>query len=232
MNCSYCDGKTNEMYKVNQLGKAFCGNDCYDEYMSECDEAPDDMNHPYIDDYELMRLNYIDWLENWEADLLAVRGIQVILKADEMLDTIDEVFEEYSDYYRAEGDDGIFAHEIYLYMLKFKELQKKIIEWRPKRQPPNQNVCAVCQSIFSVKVHSKSMKNDDALFCEKCKQAYYPGIFSEGELKREMEQYNNLKGLQAHSRKKDWPYFLRKIKRSCRYHDIPFPDWIDLNYEF
>ncbi len=134
MKCKCCQLVVDEKYKVNQLGDVFCDDDCYDKYIDENVDSPDDFNHPYIDDYELIRSNYIDWLENWESDLESIVGGKVLLKANEMIDTIDEVFNEYSDYYISEGDDGVFAREIYLYLLKFEELQKNITQWKPKRE--------------------------------------------------------------------------------------------------
>ena len=35
---------------------------------------------------------------------------------------------------RLKGVDGVFAREIYLYLLKFEELQKEIVQWRIPEQ--------------------------------------------------------------------------------------------------
>lgn len=129
MNCKYCHSQVKEHYRVNQRGDYFCNDDCYDEYIEHTEQPPDDFSHPYIDDYELMRSNYLDWLEHWKSDLAHYRGAKVALKKAKMLETIDEVFEEYWDYYISEGDDGVFAKEIYLYLLKFEDLKKKINQY-------------------------------------------------------------------------------------------------------
>ncbi|WP_423409059.1 hypothetical protein AABM38_02955 [Heyndrickxia sp. MSNUG] len=126
MHCKYCHSEVQAQYRVNQRGDFFCNDDCYDEYIDPTEQPPDDFSHPYIDDYELMRSNYLDWLEHWESDLVHYKGAKLALKKTEMLETMDEVFEEYWDYYISEGDDGVFAKEIYFYLLKFEDLKKKI----------------------------------------------------------------------------------------------------------
>jgi hypothetical protein len=71
--------------------------------------------------------------ENWENDLNKLSHHENLHhELGKMLDTIDEVYDAYWDYYKTEGDDGVFARENYLYLLKFEELQKEIVQWRPE----------------------------------------------------------------------------------------------------
>jgi hypothetical protein len=139
MHCEFCNSEVKDHYRVNQLGNNFCNDDCYDEFIENTDQPHDDSSHPYIDDYELMRSNYLDWLEHWESDLSPYNGGKLALKKGEMIETIDEVFEEYWDYYISEGDDGVFAKEIYFYLLKFEDLKKRISEYQldPENPPHN-----------------------------------------------------------------------------------------------
>ncbi|KGR73543.1 hypothetical protein [Ureibacillus manganicus] len=131
MNCFNCEQKIDDTYRVNQVGEVFCSDDCYDVFP----HSMDDTAHPYIDDYEGIRTNYLDWLQNWQVDLQSTYPNKYPLHAvDEMNDKIDEVFETYLDYYQTKGDDGVFANEIYQYLLKFEELQNKILHWRPERK--------------------------------------------------------------------------------------------------
>lgn len=50
-----------------------------------------------------------------------------------MMDELDRIMADGADYYYAEGDDGAFAWEIYQYVLKLQEIQKKILRWAPPR---------------------------------------------------------------------------------------------------
>ncbi|WP_088006077.1 hypothetical protein [Indiicoccus explosivorum] len=134
MTCIYCLKEAGAEYRVNAAGVVFCSDECYENYMENQPDTPDDVSHPYIDTYELIRFHYIDWLRNWESDLEKVRFNNPQGKADEMNDTIDEIIDAHGDFVRAEGDDGVFAKEIYRYVLKFEELQKQILDWRPERQ--------------------------------------------------------------------------------------------------
>ena len=309
MECKNCGSKVDETYRVNELGDVFCGDDCYALFMSESADAPNDFDHPYIDDYELIRSDYIEWLENWESDLNSITNKKILLKIDEMLDTIDEVFNYYWDYYKTGGDDGVFAREIYLYLLKFEELQKQMLKWRPKREflyylsfklnqdtfeegimdwkrfsnllkvmglndlysrlndhiyskydpsfyfktkeelhtvllTLNQHfhdeiieihthqvhICNGCHSNRIVIKDVQSINQDSWFYCDSCEPFYYPGFFSKDELKEEIHLHDKWRNLKKNSKKDYWPYYLRKIKRSCRFHEIDYPDWIELNY--
>ena len=123
MNCIQCQREVDETYRVNEDGEYFCSDDCYEAVPN------DDDDHPYIDAYEDVRSNYIDWLLHWESDL--EKDPKPLELAVEMNGKIDEVFDAYWDFYRSQGDDGVFAHEIYMYLLKFEDLQKEILQWRP-----------------------------------------------------------------------------------------------------
>lgn len=320
MLCIQCQSEACNHYRMNQNGELFCNDDCYDIYMSENDHAPDDHNHPYIDEYEAIRTNYIDWLDHWEKDLENAfiddvynkSGNGVLLTADEMNDKIDEVFESFFDYYQTEGDDGVFAKEIYGYLLKFENLQRKILDWRPdereiyyhfslwfksgafnkdiydteqfytllvqmeendlfkelkEHQHPydtlafvyeNQEDVDQIQYTLAQKFGNKieDMGSSEAhlcdggcgdyedicdvnmndlngwFFCCSCSEKYLPGFFTKDDLLKEIQFMDADDNFVEHSKFDSWHYYIRKIKRSCRYHDFEFPDWIDLNYEW
>lgn len=214
MNCNYCGSLAGARYRVNSKGQAFCDDDCYDEYIEENEDAPNDFDHPYIDDYESIRSNYLDWLDNWETDLEKEQKNKGLFKVDEILDLIDEVYEDYWDYYQNEGDDGVFAREIYQYLLKFQQLQRDILIRGSK-----------------IIAENRSVKQDDWIFCDNCEHLFYPGLFSKEKLQTEINFFNKWKNLKTFSKEKRWPYYLRKIKRSCRFHLIDYPEWINLNYD-
>ncbi|WP_338452577.1 hypothetical protein R4Z09_12280 [Niallia oryzisoli] len=133
--CLYCHKEIGEWYRVNEQGDVFCHDDCYDNNYHTSNVEYTDWKHPYIDDYEAIRSTYLDWPENWENDLDVdpeINNLQYLL--DTMIDKIDEVYAAYWDYYRAEGDDGVFAWEIYSYLLKFEKLQEKMLHWRPENR--------------------------------------------------------------------------------------------------
>lgn len=303
MKCINCSSKIDELYRVNERGDVFCGDDCYEEFMCDNDDAPDDDAAPYIDDYACIRMEYIDFIKSGKSDLNETRSDKLSLKIDDMLDLIDSFFDEYFDYYRTEGDDGVFAREIYLYLLKFEKLQKQLIEWRPKPEfyyyfsfqfsgdkeefskrfkekgldhlysrlkkhlyswyPPSieykkkgardlalsqlkeyfpdeitdirSGLAYVCNCCHFKRIYlpENHIKNQDSWFyCEVCEEKFHPGIFSKNELLEEFTLYDKWRNLKKHSKTQDWPYYLRKIKRSCRMHNVDYPDWIELNYDF
>lgn len=306
MRCKNCGFTVDAMYKVNQLGNVFCGDDCYEEFWVKSDDPPDDTVHPYIDDYECIRLEYIDYLENWESDLNAAPPEKLLLKIDDILDAMDTLFDEYFDYYLTEGDDGVFAHEIYSYLLKFDKLQKQIIQWHPEHKflyyftfvfseedmkwttfsdllkekgfvhlqtslnhhifsqyPPSFEfkrkwdrdqvlqqlnklfpneltyirsgrsiLCDHCHWNRIYLTDDQSEYQDNWYFCRACEEKYYPGTFSKEDLVQEIQFHDIWRNLKKNSKKVYWPYYLRKIKRSCRLYNLDYPDWIELNYDF
>ena len=312
MNCINCSIEVGVAYRVNQLGDYFCSDNCYDQYTNENSNAPDDNNHPYIDKYEYIRSTYIDWLHNWKEELQTSYPDNPLYKSDEMNDKIDEILYYFNDFYITKGDDGIFAHEIYLYYLKLEKIQKEILNWRPERERyfylsidsllqnaeiniPNwlefakylyeikavnlffllkdnvhpydelsfffeseSHLGEVLQEIEMIfgkdlmedlyvdeayicegECHDYEVIDDvdmDAqngwFFCYSCGDQYYPGYFTKEELLKEINQNNDGDIQLKYSKTSFWHFYIRKIKRSCRYHDIDFPDWIDYEYDF
>ena len=302
--CLFCSKEVNEKYRVNECGDVFCHDDCYNPYY-ESHECHDKI-HPYIDDYELIRSNYLDWLENWEIDInVDPECCNLQHHADDILDKIDEVYEAYGDYLYTEGDDGVFAREIYLYLLKFQDLQKEILRWRPQREvffylsldlnidenledweafskylfqiEANEiygllkeqvhpydtlsfyfetkeeldRVIEKLERIFhdEIEIYSDEAHRcegecgdievidnvgyqDGWFFCDSCEQSYYPGYFSKKEIREEIQEIDERIELQEPLRKSNWHFYIRKIKRSCRYYDIDDPEWINLDYYF
>lgn len=131
--CKYCHKPVGDEYLVNQYGDYFCNDDCYDNYYNQ--DIPEVMNlqsddtHPYIDDYQAIRRHYLDW-RSWKKQLDAEEHFAWLVVND-MLDDLDRVMEPFMDFYFREGDDGVFAWEIYQYVLKLQEIQKEIVRWHP-----------------------------------------------------------------------------------------------------
>ena len=73
---------------------------------------------------------------------------------------------------------------------------------------------------------------DGWFFCDSCEQSYYPGYFSKKEIREEIQEIDERIELQEPLRKSNWHFYIRKIKRSCRYYDIDDPEWINLDYYF
>lgn len=313
MNCTNCQIVINdEVYRVNQNGEYFCTDNCYDKYTEDNVNSPNDSNHPYIDIYENIRSAYIDWLHNWEEELEKSYPDNPQYKADEVNDQIDEILHKHNDFYITKGDDGIFSQEIFLYLIKFKKLQKDILVWRPARETYYYLSMGYLLEIAEIKIHDwtdfskylyeikadrlffllkdnvhpydelafyfedKSQLDeviqeigivfgedlmedvsyyeayicegechdyeviDDVdiqaqngwFFCCSCEDSYYPGYFSKEVLMEDL-CLDNVQDIQLkYSKTPNWHYYIRKIKRSCRYHDIDFPDWIEFNYNY
>jgi hypothetical protein len=129
--CKQCAQEINEKYIVAADGELFCSEDCLDNFMESNDisYAP----HPYEDQYLSIRRDYIELLENWEERLSSTENY-LEAEVDEIYEEIDKSIEEYYDFIRSEGDDGVYAWEIYQYTRKLKDLQQKIFAWRPNRK--------------------------------------------------------------------------------------------------
>ena len=302
--CLFCGKEPDETYRVNEYGDVFCHDDCYENYY-ESHECSDTI-HPYMDDYESIRRTYLEWLEDWENDVdLDPENHNLQYHVDAILDRIDEVYEAYFDYYFTEGDDGVFAREIYLYLLKFQDLQKEILLWRPHREVffYLSLTLSIDEKMEDWRVFSKYLYQIEAIelyellkdhvhpydilafyfetreeldraiemleqtfhddiylycdeasrcegqcadieviddvgyldgwfFCDSCAQFYYPGFFPIEELQKEIELIDERIELEEPLKKYNWHFYIRKIKRSCRYHEIDYPEWINLDYHF
>ncbi|WP_066173615.1 hypothetical protein [Bacillus marinisedimentorum] len=122
--CKICRKKPRIERRVNSKGVLFCSDDCYEEY----EDLHDDMDHPYIDDYEAVRFEYIEWMKRYEDDLYKYWLYGFPRKKD-LIEKIDDLIDEFYDYYRLEGADGVFSEEIYNYLLAIEELKEVIAEW-------------------------------------------------------------------------------------------------------
>ena len=60
---------------------------------------------------------------------------------------------------------------------------------------------------------------DGWFFCDSC-QSYFPGFFTKEELLQEIQLYENQPTRSE--------FYTRKVKRSCRYHDVELPDWVQI----
>jgi hypothetical protein len=293
--CLSCDKKMTDRYRVNEFGDMFCDDDCYEKYYQENDSNCTDHFHPYIDDYEAMRRVYFDWSDHWEEEIIE-RGKNIQWSVDDVLDLIDEAMEPYWDYYSKQGDDGVFAQEIYRYYTKFQHLQRKILKWRPERdvyyymsfqlnhpllenrwmlgeefvafltsiqenefanllkdhvhpydemafyfdtQEEAEKISRILDEKFGVDLDSIYIdkaylcegecydiepvdninmdKLDGWFFCDSC-ESYFPGFFAKEELLQEIKLYETQPTRNE--------FYTRKIKRSCRYHDLGLPDWV------
>ena len=129
--CKVCRKKPRIERRVNNEGIVFCSDECYEEF----EDSPNDHDHPYIDDYEALRFEYIHLMHNYEGNLYEacikdqVRSIKV-----ELLELIDSLMSEFSQYYGLEGLDGVFSKELYHYLLDLEELYSVIENWEPDKR--------------------------------------------------------------------------------------------------
>ena len=63
--CKVCRKKTGMERRVNNEGIVFCSDECYEEF----DDSLNDNDHPYIDDYEALRFEYIHLMQYYEGNL-------------------------------------------------------------------------------------------------------------------------------------------------------------------
>lgn len=125
--CMLCIRKPGIERCVNNEGVLFCSDDCYEEF----EDSPNDNDHPYIYDYDALRFEYIEFKKSYEKDLYQSWNARTS-KKEELLEGIESVIEEFYDYYRLEGADGIFSKEMYTYLLQLEELHRIISKWEPE----------------------------------------------------------------------------------------------------
>ena len=103
--CKVCRNKPRLERRVNCEGIVFCSDDCYEGF----DGSDNDFGHPYIDHYDAIRFEYIEWMKNYEKDLHKNIFQFGNPKKQEIIENIESVLEESADYYALEGNDGIFS---------------------------------------------------------------------------------------------------------------------------
>ncbi|QHJ70129.1 hypothetical protein [Planococcus halotolerans] len=123
--CKVCRKKPRIERRVDSAGHVFCSDDCFEKF----DDGPDDFSHPYIDDYDMLRIAYIDWMQNYESDLHKSIYFGYPKKSD-LLGWLDETMDPYWDYYGLAGSDGVFSEEIFFYIKELLGLQEIIREWQ------------------------------------------------------------------------------------------------------
>ena len=123
--CKVCRKKPKLERRVNCEGIVFCSDECHENY----EHSPNDDSHPYIDDYHAVRFEYIEWMRSYEADLYKYGPS----KKEDLVEGIESVIEEFADYIRLAGSDGVFSKEIYQYLLGLEELIDIINNWEPSK---------------------------------------------------------------------------------------------------
>lgn len=103
----------------------FCSDECYDNY----EHSHNDSAHPYIDDYEAVRFEYIEWMRRYEEELYKFEPS----KKEDLVEGIESAMEEFADYIRLAGCDGIFSMEIFQYLMALERLLDTIINWEPPK---------------------------------------------------------------------------------------------------
>ena len=127
--CKICRKKPRLERRVNCEGIVFCSDDCYELF----ENSPNDNDHPYIDDYDAVRSVYTIWMKRYENDLYDPLHDGTSKKED-LIERIGSVLEEFDDYYRLEGSDGLFSEEIYTYSPALEGLQLLIENWQPEEK--------------------------------------------------------------------------------------------------
>lgn len=115
--CKVCRKKPRIERRVDSIGNIFCSEDCYDEF----EGGPDD--------YEAIRRIYSEWMMNYEKDLHKSIYFGYPKKTD-LIEWLDEALDPFWDYYRLQGQDGIFSAEIFQYTQELVKLQEMIRSWK------------------------------------------------------------------------------------------------------
>jgi hypothetical protein len=86
----------------------------------------------------------------------------------------------------------------------------------------------ICDGCGDILVRGNLKKEIGTFFCKSCKRNYHPGVFKEKALLCEIQLCDQDHDLWKKSTNPYWKYYIKKIKRSCRYHHVDFPEWIGL----
>ena len=123
--CKICRKKPRLKRRINSDGVLFCSDACYEKW-----EHPlGDYDHPYVNDYEMIRLDYMKWARSYEERLLE-GYFDGSINPRYLIEELDEVIDEYYDYRLLEGRDGVYSEEIYSYLQKFEEIRETIQTWK------------------------------------------------------------------------------------------------------
>lgn len=117
--CKNCRKKPKLERRVNCEGVVFCSDDCYEEYGN----SPNDNDHPYINDYDLLRLEYIEYMKNYKIDIYKSEFYRYP-KREDYVEDLAYYLESYLEYYLLEGMDGVFSAEIYNYLIELEDLKE------------------------------------------------------------------------------------------------------------
>ncbi|MDG4658340.1 hypothetical protein P6P90_15885 [Ectobacillus antri] len=128
--CKVCRKKPRLGRRVNNEGILFCSDDCYEAF----EDSPNDMDHPYIDDYDAVRFEYMEWTGRYEQKLMSAAGRNLQAVKEELVEGIESVIEEFRDYVSLEGTDGVFSAEIYEYLQELENLTVVIERWTPGKR--------------------------------------------------------------------------------------------------
>lgn len=127
--CKVCRKKPRLERRVNEEGIVFCSDDCYEEF----EQSDNDYSHPYIDDYEAVRYEYMEWMKSYEDELYC-SYLTGNPSRNDLLEGIESVLAEFDDYYRLGGSDGVFSNEIYHFLISLEELYELIEKWSPDKK--------------------------------------------------------------------------------------------------
>ncbi|QHA35167.1 hypothetical protein D5E69_04620 [Rossellomorea marisflavi] len=114
-NCIVCKNEIGLYLRVNNEGISFCSDECSEGAAN----SPDDRDHPYIDDYDAIRWEYIACTNLYDSEA----GEEEI---EALQERIESALDEFWEYTALEGGDGMFAREIYRYWQELEELGEKI----------------------------------------------------------------------------------------------------------
>lgn len=134
--CKICRKKPRVYRRVNTQGILFCSDSCYDLYGEQVGHPVDDIEHPYIDDYEEIRGTYIRWKEQYE-DRLYGCWLHGAPSKQQLLEDLDKYLWDLMDYRGLEGHDGVLSFEIYQYLQEFDDLYNQILKWEPNARELN-----------------------------------------------------------------------------------------------
>ncbi|AOZ94902.1 hypothetical protein [Paenibacillus crassostreae] len=100
MNCTHCSKETDEKYIIDAVGSYYCSEECMEDYQENSNDSFDD-DHPYEDDYSMLRRSYIEIIDEWKDELS--------MKTENLESAVDELVSGHTDFIYSDGDDGPYA---------------------------------------------------------------------------------------------------------------------------
>lgn len=145
--CQHCLRDLKRYYRLDQYGNWYCSKSCHESYMDFARNIVLDEDHPYDWDYQdsldlrgtfersfdRLKLDFakrvMKYINNDTTTEILENLGAICEKARDIRSEIDYSFLQFQGYFQSEGDDGVFAWEIYQNTKDMLSVDEQIAKW-------------------------------------------------------------------------------------------------------